>query len=97
MNMLRNDRYKESCSRYYDIAHLQNSQYLLSLIHYTRLSLLLFQMPSSNDVAVPYMPNKPAAIAGSAIFLVLTILHTWRIVQMRKWFGLAILFGGICK
>ncbi|OJJ94602.1 hypothetical protein ASPACDRAFT_37692 [Aspergillus aculeatus ATCC 16872] len=42
-----------------------------------------------------YVPSKIAAIVLAAIFLVLTVLHLWRIVRTKHWFGLATVVGGL--
>ncbi|KAF7556733.1 hypothetical protein G7Z17_g1275 [Cylindrodendrum hubeiense] len=42
-----------------------------------------------------YVPSKVAAVVGSIVFAVLVALQLWKIVASRKWFGLAIVVGGI--
>ncbi|KAL3461667.1 hypothetical protein BJX64DRAFT_289078 [Aspergillus heterothallicus] len=52
-------------------------------------------MSSETNPYGDYVPSKPAAIAGAVVFLFLIVLQLWRIITTRKWFGLAILFGGL--
>ncbi|KAJ5259617.1 hypothetical protein N7478_012598 [Penicillium angulare] len=42
-----------------------------------------------------YVPSLPAAIVFAALFVVLTALHTWKIISTRQWFGIAIFVGGL--
>ncbi|KAL3490047.1 RTA1 like protein-domain-containing protein [Aspergillus germanicus] len=48
-----------------------------------------------NNPHSAYTPSKPAAIACAIVFLVLTVLQLWRIIRTRKWFGFAIVIGGL--
>ncbi|KAL2860131.1 hypothetical protein BJX68DRAFT_224328 [Aspergillus pseudodeflectus] len=52
-------------------------------------------MSSQDTPHGTYTPSKPAAIACAIVFLVLTVLQTWKITRTRKWFGLAIVIGGL--
>ncbi|KAL4902772.1 hypothetical protein BDW74DRAFT_180471 [Aspergillus multicolor] len=49
----------------------------------------------SSNVYGAYTPSKAAAIILGIVFLILTILQLWRIIASRKWFGLAIVTGGL--
>lgn len=44
-----------------------------------------------------YDVSLPAAIAAAAVFLVLSLLHTWRIVRHRSLYFTAFTIGGYCK
>ncbi|KAJ5088900.1 hypothetical protein N7456_012516 [Penicillium angulare] len=44
-----------------------------------------------------YVPSLPAAIVFAALFVILTALHTWKIISTRQWFGIAIFVGGLYK
>ncbi|KAJ0422029.1 RTA1 like protein-domain-containing protein [Aspergillus carlsbadensis] len=52
-------------------------------------------MASEDNPHSAYTPSKPAAIACAIVFLALTLLQTWKIIRSRKWFGLAIVIGGL--
>ncbi|KAB8277429.1 RTA1 like protein-domain-containing protein [Aspergillus minisclerotigenes] len=52
-------------------------------------------MSSESNVYGDYVPSKVAAIIGAIVFLILTLLQLWRIITQRKWFGLAIVTGGL--
>ncbi|KAL2831644.1 RTA1 like protein-domain-containing protein [Aspergillus pseudoustus] len=52
---------------------------------------------SSENLYHGDIPSSEAAITGAIIFLLLTALQLWRIITMRKWFGLAIVVGGLFK
>ncbi|RAK85204.1 RTA1 like protein [Aspergillus costaricaensis CBS 115574] len=52
-------------------------------------------MSSDSSNLYGYVPSGIVAIVFGAIFLVLTVLHLWRIVRTRHWFGIATLVGGI--
>lgn len=43
-----------------------------------------------------YVPNLPASIVFALLFLVLTILHSWRIYKLRSWFCIAFAVGCFC-
>ncbi|CAG7941885.1 unnamed protein product [Penicillium olsonii] len=42
-----------------------------------------------------YVPSNIASIAVAIIFLILTLLHLWRIIATRQWFGMATVVGGV--
>ncbi|CAO2651437.1 Nn.00g040070.m01.CDS01 [Neocucurbitaria sp. VM-36] len=44
-----------------------------------------------------YIPNLPAAITFAILFLILTILHTWRMIKHRTWFCIPFVVGGFCE
>jgi hypothetical protein len=43
-----------------------------------------------------YLPSIPAAIAFLALFTLITIAHTWRMVKTQTWFTSAFVIGGVC-
>ncbi|KAL3454108.1 hypothetical protein BJX65DRAFT_301897 [Aspergillus insuetus] len=53
-------------------------------------------MSSEDNPHDAYTPSKPAAIACAIVFLVLSVLQLWKIIRTRKWFGFAIVIGGLC-
>lgn len=44
-----------------------------------------------------YTPSLPAAIVSVAVFAILTVLHTGRLVKARAYYFTAFTIGGICK
>jgi hypothetical protein len=44
-----------------------------------------------------YVPNLPAAIAFTILFMLLTIVHGRVMWRTRLWFCLPFVIGGICK
>lgn len=44
-----------------------------------------------------YTPSLPAAIASVAVFAVLTLLHTWRLLRARAFYFSAFTIGGVCE
>lgn len=43
-----------------------------------------------------YLPSLPAAIALAIVFLILTILHAWKVYQTRLYFCIPFAIGGLC-
>ena len=44
-----------------------------------------------------YDPSLPAAIIFVVFFLVLTLLHLFRLIRSRAWYFIPFLVGGFCK
>lgn len=44
-----------------------------------------------------YVPSNVAAIVVAAIFLILILLHAWKVISTRQWFAVTGIVGGICE
>lgn len=44
-----------------------------------------------------YTPSLPAAIIATAVFAILTALHTWRMFRSRAFYFIAFTIGGLCE
>ena len=44
-----------------------------------------------------YIPNLPASLVFLVAFVIITILHAWRMFKTRIWYFIPFLVGGICK
>lgn len=55
-------------------------------------------MSSSADdnLYVYYVPNQIVAVVLAIVFIILCLLHLWKMIATQQWFGFAILIGGIC-
>ncbi|KAJ5585062.1 RTA1 like protein [Penicillium hispanicum] len=54
-------------------------------------------MSSSADdnLYIYYVPNQIVAVVLAIVFVVLCLLHLWKMIATQQWFGFAILIGGI--
>jgi uncharacterized membrane protein YpjA len=43
-----------------------------------------------------YVPSMPAAVIFMLVFLVLTGLHTWKMIKTKTWFCIPFTIGGVC-
>jgi hypothetical protein len=44
-----------------------------------------------------YKPSRALAIVVCVVFIVLSLVQTWRIIRTHRWFGFTIVIGGLCK
>lgn len=43
----------------------------------------------------PYTPTTAAGVVAALVFIILTVLHTWRLVKNRTWFCIPFVIGGL--
>jgi hypothetical protein len=43
-----------------------------------------------------YIPNLAAAVTFAILFLILTLVHTYKTIKHRTWYTIPFLAGGIC-
>ncbi|KAH7076295.1 RTA1 like protein-domain-containing protein [Paraphoma chrysanthemicola] len=55
------------------------------------------QMYKGRTYLWDYVPNLPAAIAFAALFALLSIAHTWKMIRLRMWFCIPFVIGGACE
>jgi hypothetical protein len=44
-----------------------------------------------------YDPSLPAAIVSVAVFAILSVLHTWRMIRVRAYYFTPFVIGGFCR
>lgn len=52
---------------------------------------------SSHNLYEYYVPSNVAAIVVAAVFFILILLHTWKVISTRQWFATTTIVGGICE
>lgn len=52
---------------------------------------------SSLNLYEYYVPSNIAAIVVAIIFLILILLHAWKVISTRQWFAVTGIVGGICE
>ena len=59
---------------------------------------LAIEMPTSSyNLYEYYVPSNAAAIAVAVVFLILILLHAWKVISTRQWFAVTGIVGGICE
>jgi hypothetical protein len=54
--------------------------------------------PFKGDVYLwEYLPSLPGAITFTILFLIITILHGWRMYRTKLWFCIPFFIGGVCE
>lgn len=54
--------------------------------------------PFKGDVYLwEYVPSLPGAITFAILFLIITILHGWRMYRTKLWFCIPFFIGGVCE
>lgn len=55
------------------------------------------KMDYSKSLYGAYIPSKGAAIFFVIAFCLFTILHVWKVLKTRQWFGIVTIVAGLCK